>query len=86
MVSSSLLLPAHGGFHRDLQKKENAQAVVFILSSPSQICSRSSFFPLVFCSFLLRVADLAAEEGVLGAGAAGAAVRWGGAAAGPGED
>jgi len=38
-------------------KDKKTQAVVFILFSHSQICSRSSFFPLVFCSFLLQVAD-----------------------------
>jgi hypothetical protein len=40
-------------------KAKKTQAVVFILFSLSQICSRSSFFPLVFCSFLLQVADSA---------------------------
>jgi hypothetical protein len=42
--------------------KKMQQAVLFILFSPSQICSRSSFFPLLFCSFLLQVADLAVRK------------------------
>ena len=62
--------------------KKMQQAVLFILFSPSQIYSRSSFFPLLFCSFLLQVADLAAEEGVLEVGDAGVVVRGGGVAAG----
>jgi hypothetical protein len=49
-------------------KVKKTQVVVFILFSPSQICFRSSFFPLVFCSFLLQAVYLAPEEGGLEAG------------------
>jgi len=56
--------PAEGS-NVTCKAKKSQQAMVFILFSPSHICSRSFFFPLFFCSFLLQVADLAAEEGVL---------------------
>jgi hypothetical protein len=75
----SLSAPAVGS-NVTCKTKKMQQAVLFILFSPSQICSRSSFFPLLFCSFLLQVVDLAAEEGVLEVGAAGVAVRGGGVA------
>ena len=59
--------------------KKTQQAMVFISFSPSKICSRPSFFPLVLCSFLLQMADLAAEEGVLEAGgrSCGCSHAWG---------
>jgi len=50
-------------------RKRNKQWFLFHCF-PSQICSRSSFFPLVFCS-VLQMADLAAEEGALEAGGRG---------------
>jgi hypothetical protein len=77
--TSSPLLFLAGGDNHDLQNNRKRKKQWFLFHSPFQIWSRSSFFPLVFCSVLLQVADLAAEEGALEAGgqSCGCSRAWG---------